>query len=288
MNNINLINLPFPVLTENGGDFIDSRFEVKCSTELADEGNILKLNFEYELKCPFYEKLLIENKIVLIANVNQKSYRVSFPLRRKTLEIKMNELLPNYNLEVRTMIMAREDFEFQYDDSMNIVFKYFDDNFKVKYGQILGYGSSIEIELPTSNKVGSIFTISKFKDVKDIDSGRPYDVSFEYETIDIKVQPKIHKNFSDAIESNFSMSKIFYSTVVYPAVQLAIITIMTDYESVKEHKWAIAIENKIKKEIQTELPKDGNINTQDLLTYTHIVLGQLITDAFESLKGGNE
>lgn len=288
MNNINLINLPFPVLAENGGDFIDSKFEVTCSTELVDEGNILNLNFEFELKCPFYEKLLSENKIVLIANVNQKSYRVSFPLRLKTLSIKMNELLPNYNLEVRTMIMAREDFEFQYDDSMNIVFKYFDDNFKVKYGQILGYGSSIEIELPTSNKVGSIFTISKFKDVKDIDSGRPYDVSFDSETIDIKVQPKIHENFSDAIKSNFSMSKIIYSTVVYPAVQLAIITIMTDYENVKDYKWAIAIENKIKKELQTELPKDRNINTQDLLTYTHIVLGQLITDAFESLKGGNE
>lgn len=44
MNNIEERNFPYPILLENGGDYIDSYFHVDCLSTLSKDKKILKLN----------------------------------------------------------------------------------------------------------------------------------------------------------------------------------------------------------------------------------------------------
>ncbi|MDE6408280.1 MAG: hypothetical protein K2K48_03440 [Anaeroplasmataceae bacterium] len=282
-------NFPYPILLENGGDYNESFFRVQCSTNISSDKKYLELKFSYEIKNAFIEKLLEEGKASLQIKVTQRTFRNIGKLKRENImRIPLEWLSPNYNVEIIPMIIAKKDFSFSYDESMDRSFSFFDDDFIVKRYQILGYGNLLSIELPTSSKVGSIFTISKIKDSSEIAKGVPFIIAFENDTIDIKVLPNIYDSFYESLQMNASFNKILYSTFVYPAIQLAIITIMQDYESVKDLKWCIAIVNKIGKEKSIHLSSVESFSVDDIIEYTHIVLDTLLQDAFNDIRNGGD
>ncbi len=282
-------NFPYPILLENGGDYNESFFRVQCSTNISSDKKYLELKFSYEIKNAFIEKLLEEGKASLQIKVTQRTFRNIGELKRENImRIPLEWLSPNYNVEIIPMIIAKKDFSFSYDESMDRSFSFFDDDFIVKRYQILGYGNLLSIELPTSSKVGSIFTISKIKDSSEIAKGVPFIITFENDTIDIKVLPNIYDSFYESLQMNASFNKILYSTFVYPAIQLAIITIMQDYESVKDLKWCIAIVNKIAKEKSIHLSSVESFSVDDIIEYTHIVLDTLLQDAFNDIRNGGD
>lgn len=282
-------NFPYPILLENGGDYNESFFRVQCSTDISSDNKYLELNFSYELKNSFIEKLLEEGKASLQIKVTQRTFRNIGKLKiGNKMLVPLEWLSPNYNVEIIPMVIAKKDFSFSYDESMDRSFSYFDDDFNVKRYQILGYGNLLSIELPTSSKVGSIFTISKIKDSSEIAKGVPFIITFENDTIDIKVLPNIYDSFYESLQMNASFNKILYSTFVYPAIQLAIIAIMQDYESVKDLKWCIAIVNKIANEKGIHLFSVTNFTVDDIIEYTHIVLDTLLQDAFNDIRNGGD
>ena len=73
---------------------------------------------------------------------------------------------------------------------------------------------------------------------------------------------------------------------VYPAVQLAISEAYSNYNDYKDYKWCIAITNKIANEKQVSfdsIQKSGAvIDKEELIEFTHIILEDLFTAAFES------
>lgn len=280
-------NLPFPVLLENGGDYSNSHFNVDCSITISEDRKDVVMKFTVDLKCEFIEDLIAKGKVVPTVNIAQRTFRRTAPLENnKEVRIPLNWLSPNHNIEIMPMLVAREDFAFEYHNSMDSVFSYFDDDFLVKRYQIVGYGNFIQGELPTSSKVGSIFTISKLKDKNEIAKGKPYVITFDQDVIDIKVLPDIHETFFTSLTKNSSFNKMLYSTVVYPAIQLAILTILQDYESVKDNKWCIAITNKITKEKGVNFDTVNSFSKEEISEYTHIVLGTLLQDAFRDIDGG--
>ncbi len=282
-------NFPYPILLENGGDYIDASFEVNCNTRLSNDEKELILVFDYELKCPFIQKLVDEEKVYLFVNIEQRIFRKSALLKmNKEVRIPICNLSPNYNLDVMPMIIAKEDFSFGYDNSMDKIFSFFDEDFEIKRGQILGYGNYFEIELPTSSKIGSIFTVSRLKNI-DNNKKVPYIITLDTQVIDIKVEPTIYDSFFKLKDTDYTYRKLLYSTFVYPAVQMAILTIFQDPESVRNNKRCIAISNKINKvkgidilNIKLDFSKD------DILEYTNIVLDTLLEDAFNDIEGGTE
>ena len=282
-------NYPYPILLENGGDYNQSSFEVECTTSLSSDKKNLILNFNYKVNCTYIQKLISEKKIVPFVNVSQRTFRKSAHLSN-ALSIPMNLLSPNHNLEIMPMLIAKEDFSLEYDNSMDIVFSYFNSSFDIKRGQILGYGNFLEVELPTNSKIGSIFTISKLKNKEDIDKGIPYVISLDDNpAIDIKVKPSIYDSFFRLKDSDYTYRKLLYSTFVYPAVQLAILTILQDYENIKDVKWCIAIVNKINKVKGINIGNQGtNFTKDDIIEYTNIVLETLLEDAFNDLDRGDE
>ena len=283
-------NLPFPVLLENGGDYSDSHFNVDCKITITEDKKDVLIKFDLDLKCKVIENLIEMGKIMPVVNISQRTFRKTAPLLNdKEVKIPLNWLSPNHNIEIMPMLVAREDFCFSYHESMDVVFSYFDDDFTVKRYQIVGYGNFIQGELPTNSKVGSIFTISKLNDKNEIAKGNPYIMSFDQDVIDIKVLPDIHNSFFNSLTQNASFNKMLYSTVVYPAVQLALLTIFQDYQSFKNYKWCIAITNKIAKEKGINFETvNQNFSKDDISEYTNIVLGTLLQDAFKDIEYGGE
>ncbi len=283
-------NFPYPILLENGGDYNDARFNVECKTRLSDDSKELIMSFNFIIECPTIRRLIEEGKAFPFVNVSQRTYRKSGPLiNGNEFKIPMDWLSPNHNLEVMPMLVAKSDFDFDYDESMNLVFSYFDDSFKIKRGQILGYGNFLTIELPTNSKIGSIFTISKLKKKEDIDRGLPYIISLDTHAIDIKVLPDIYDSFFKLKDTDSSYRKLLYSTFVYPAVQMAILNIFQDYDGVKDYKWCIAITNKISKLKGINFETKIDFTSEEIIEYTNLVLETLLQDAFNDIdKGGEE
>ena len=282
-------NFPYPILLENGGDFLDASFEVDCKPKLSNDEKELILIFNYSLKCPFIEKLINEGKVCLFINIEQRIFRKSALLNSdKEIRIPISNLSPNYNLEIMPMIVARNDFSFKYEDSMDKIFSFFDEEFNIKRGQIVGYGNFLKVELPTSSKIGSIFTVSKLKDT-DNNKNIPYIITLDTQVIDIKVKASIYDSFFKLKDTDYTYRKLLYSTFVYPAVQLAVLTILQDPESVRNNKWCVAICNKINKNKGIDiLNKNTDFSKDEILEYTNIVLDTLLEDAFNDIEGGTE
>lgn len=282
-------NYPYPILLENGGDYTNASFRVECTTCLSPDKKNIILKFKSEINCPCINNLISANKVVPFVNISQRTFRKSAPINNE-LYIPIKDLSPNHNLEIMPMLVAKQDFQLDYDASMDVVFSYFDSSFDIKRGQILGYGNFLEVELPTSSKIGSIFTISKLKNKEDIDKGVPYIISLDDNpAIDIKLKPNIFDSFSKLKDTDYTYRKLLYSTFVYPAVQLAILTIFQDYDNIKDAKWCVAIVNKINKAKNVNIGLLGsNYTKDDIVEYTNIVLGSLLEDAFEDIGGGDE
>lgn len=282
-------NYPYPILLETGGDYNRSSFKVECETSLSTDRKSLILKFKQIIDCPCIQRLISENKIKPLVNISQRTFRKSALLENE-VKIMMNSLSPNHNLEIMPMLVAIEDFSLEYDESMDIVFSYFNSSFDIKRGQILGYGNFLEIELPTNSKIGSIFTISKLKNKEDIDRGIPYIISLDDNpAIDIKVKPSIYDSFFKLKDTDYTYRKLLYSTFVYPAIQLAILTILQDYDTIKDAKWCVAIVNKINKVKGINIGSQGpNFTKDDVSEYTNIVLETLLEDAFNDLDGDDE
>lgn len=280
-------NFPYPIILENGGDFKNAHFIIECNADMSKDNTQIVLNFKYELKCPFIDDLVKQGKLALMVRISQRTFRRSASLTNE-LKIPVGDLSPNYNIDILPMIVAKEDFSFKYDESMDIVFSYFDDDFEIKRYQIMGYGNSLSVELPTSNKVGSIFTLSKLIDVNEIAKKKPYIISLDNDVIDIKVLPEIYESFSNALFEHSSYSKIFYSTFVYPAVQLAIVSMLQDFDEYKDLKWCIAIANKIAKVKGISFASTSDFSKDDIIDYTNIVLDSLLLDAYNDISNGGD
>lgn len=281
-------NFPYPILLDNGGDFIDSSFTADCAASLTEEKKSVILKINYEIKCDFINKLINDGKIAVVVNIEQRTFRQSGLLNsNQEFIIPVSLLSPGFNLEIMPMLVARQDYSFGYDECMDKVFSYFDDDFIVKKYQIVGYGTFNQVEVPQNDKIGSIFTVSKLSG-SDINKKVPYIITLENDVINIGLLPEIFDSFTNSIKDNLSYNKILFSTIVYPSIQLAILTILQDYNSVKEKKWCIAITNKItkKKGINFDSLSD-NFSKDDISEYTHIVLESLMLDAYNDINGGN-
>lgn len=296
MKQITETNFPYPVLLEDGGDYKNSHFKVDVNFKV--ENKKMLLNASLELKCPFIDNLIKKQKAVIFLNIEQKLLRKAILLDKviskpyssdKDVCIDLDSLASGYNIEIMPMIIAKEDIDFEYDESMNNAFSLFEDSFICKKGSILGYGNLNSFELPNENKISSIFTLSKML-ATEITPGIPYKVDFGGNVIDIKVIPTIFDIFVNKKGSEPTYSNLLNSVFVYPVIQLAIINMFKDFDSCKDNKWCIALANKISsaKSESIENLISSELVIEDIIEYTNIILGSLLEDSFTILKGDED
>lgn len=288
MKQISDLRFPYPFLQEDGGDYINSKFIIDFEMTKVDEQ--LELKCSYELVCPLIEKMIENGDAIAVVHIEQRTYRNVFKLvKDKTITISLDKLSPNYNVEIVGMIIATKKISFAYDSSINEIFQYFDSEFNCDKMAILGYSNFAEFELPQESRISSIFTISEYKDPTDISKGDPFKIDLDGNVIDIKVLPKIKENFVDLRTRESSHNKLLNSVFVYPAIEIAIMEMFTNYDLYKDYKWCISIANKISnaKECSFEVLLNGNksIDKDELIEYTHIILEDLLLSSFTDAMG---
>jgi len=294
MRQITETNFPYPVLLEDGGDYNDCSFKVNVDYKISD--NKMLLNATYDLNCPFIENLINNNEAVIFLNIEQKLFRKSIMLKRIIenpysidYAIDLDSLASGFNLEIMPMIIATKDITFEYDESMNYTFSLFDGEFICKKGSILGYGNLNPFELPNENKISSIFTLSKMAP-NEVVPGTPYKIDFGGNVIDIKVVPDIFDVFVEKKNAEPTYSRILNSVFVYPVIQLAVINMFKDFDNCKNNKWCVALANKISaaKHDSFDNLRVLELETEDIIEYTNIILGDLLEDSFTILKGDED
>lgn len=289
MKKITNLRFPYPFLEEDGGDYLDSSFIVKFYINKVD--NKLELRCIPDLKCKFIENLIEKEDAMLVVHIEQRTYRRIYKIKDTPIEIPLDELSPNFNIELVGMVIANKEIKFSYSPLMNEVYQYFDGDFVCGKASILGYSNFEEFELPQDNKISSIFTISEYRDKVDIDKGEPFKIDLDGNVIDIKVMPKIKEGFLDLRIRHISYNKLLNSIFVYPAIQFAIMSMFNHYDNYKDYKWCIAVANKLEnhKECTIEaLIGNGQIDKDELIEFTHIILEDLLLSAFEVAKEGGE
>lgn len=282
-------NFPYPVLLEDGGNFNNAKFLVDYDIKI-NEGK-LYIKCKVDLSCGTIENFINKDEAFILFHIEQRTLRKVQPC---SLDKECNIILPlewfspDYNIEIVAMIVAKKDIVFKYDDNMQIVYSYFDEDFCCKRGSILGYSNFEEFALPSSGKISSIFTLSEYKDPKEIAEGKPFKIELSNDVIDILVLPKIKENFVKIREKHFDQNLILNSVFVYPAIEMAIFAMFKNYESYKNLKWCIALSNKIadakKMSFDTLLGMD--IEYDDIIDYTHVVLEDLLSEAFVDTSEG--
>lgn len=296
MKQIKDLVFPYPILQEDDGDYNSSIFSVNVEVNkiVQNEKKAFEIIAIPTLKCPFIEKLIAEGEAVLALHIEQRTFRQVYQITDKPIVVYSGYLSPNHNLEIVGLVIATKDLSFEYDSSMKEQFSYFGEPFTCEKGSILAFSNFMEFELPTDEKISSIFTISEYKDPADISKEDPYKIDLTGQVIDISVMPKTKEYFCEIRNSRVTENKLLNSIFVYPAIQTALVCIFNDYDSVKDYKWCIAITNKIAgaKECSIETLLESNlkgIDKDELTEYTHIILEDLITSAFEEANnGGND
>lgn len=284
----NELRFPYPFLQEDGGDYLDSKFVIDFDVE--KNKDTVELICKCDLKCPFIEELIERNEAVILIHIEQRTYRHVFLLNEKSkIIIPINKLSPGYNIEVVGMIISKKTLRFNYHESMNKIYSFFDGDFCCEKTAILGFSNFTEFELPEENRVSSIFTISEYKDSKDILKGEPYKIDLDGNVINIQVMPKIKEIFIILRIKELSHNKLFNSLFVYPAIQIAIIEMFKDYDAHKDKKWCISLFNKLcnEKECSVEVLRGNrnNLDKDEVLEFTHIILEDLLTSSFEEAFG---
>lgn len=283
------LKFPYPFLSENGGDYRESSFIVTYDLSLSEDGKTLKIVPYLNIHCEFIQSLINSGDAIVAVHIEQRTYR---SVKRLTngvpIEIETNLLSPNFNIEIVAMIVCCREITFSYDPSMLEIYSYFDEPFKCGKGSIMGYSNFEEFALPTEERISSIFTISEYKDASLINSGGPFKIDLDANVINIMVMPDIKTGFATLREKYNTWNRMLNSVFVYPAIELAILETFRHYENYCNYKWCIAISNKIAEHFACSFESirasKKDIDKDDLIEYTHIILEDLLTQSFKNVE----
>lgn len=283
----NNMNFPYPILLENGGDYKDSSFIVEATLTITD--TTIDFSFDNKIQCSFVEQLVKDGFAQYIVHVEQRTFRKSGLLN--DFSINKSEISPDNNIELTPMVIATKNFDLYPNEQMSEVHKYFDEPFKIKKGNMIGFGSSLLFSTPPESKNSSIFTISKLKDKKIIGKNIPFILNLEGNIINISILPEMYDIFLNKRSLDFAHNKMYNSVFVYPAIQLAIVEMLKNYETYKDYKWCIALSNALCNHYESKtdvLINQNRIDKDTIIEYTNVILKDLMLNAFQDLGGNME
>lgn len=269
MKNTNIL-FPYPVISEMNNDYLDSVF-ISDHTIIEKGFNSRNLKVNFTIIDEIIENMIERDylKIVLHVECRRTTFRKSFIVKDKTIEIPIDlENMANI-VRVSGLLVANKDIE-EYKNK-NINKDYFGEDYIIKdlkKGSILGVTKYQEIkidkikdlfeDIPSIIKVGS--TKKTFMEV-----------NTDSETIILKLPEKDYKNY--LILGRTSYSNIILSAVILPALVYILDSISrNEIEDIdKTLNWYQVIENKLsQKDIEIE-----DINRK----HTSLEIAQMILES---------
>lgn len=256
---------PYPVLSNELDDYINSSFEVEINQEKISV-NRIKLSFEFKLDNAELNSLIEEEKASFAIHIEGESssyrklayltkdeYKYSVELESKTTPKK---------LFVNFMVIAKEKI-YNYSNK-NFNKDYYGDNLVIEQlekGSILAYDTMAELNIDFSNddngSLKSMIRVAEFDE-------NYMEVDFDSDVIQINLPKKSYIAYVNLSNSSQERQKLLLVTIILPALTMAIEKIK--YGEIDETvEWIVSLGYLLKKiNLDIESIRDSDYNSMKI------------------------
>ena len=256
---------PYPVLSNELDDYINSSFEVEINQEKISV-NRIKLSFEFKLDNAELNSLIEEEKASFAIHIEGESssyrklayltkdeYKYSVELESKTTPKK---------LFVNFMVIAKEKIHNYSNKNFNK--DYYGDDLVIEQidkGSILAYDTMAELNIDFSNddngSLKSMIRVAEFDE-------NYMEVDFDSDVIQINLPKKSYIAYVNLSNSSQERQKLLLVTIILPALTMAIEKIK--YGEIDETvEWVVSLGYLLKKiNLDIESIRDSDYNSMKI------------------------
>ncbi len=247
---------PYPVLTKEGNDYIDSNFDITYIVNFTEDEIILNIQAYLEDQ---ELKELIENGLAAFSvriECPPTCYReiITFNSFEKIVKIPASAV--DIRLQIESFIVAIQDIDNYTNKNFNP--EYGDIPFHLEKANILAVGSYVEIKVEKDSddlaNIPSIFLVIPRKDAESND----IIIDITGDLIKILVPSEEYKDFLNANRIEF-YKPILHSILIIPSLIKALEEVKYNVESSEEledKKWFRAIEKAVREKYKAKLDKE--------------------------------
>ena len=256
---------PYPVLSNELDDYMNSSFEVEINQEKISV-NRIKLSFEFKLDNAELNSLIEEEKASFAIHIEGESssyrklayltkdeYKYSVELESKTTPKK---------LFVNFMVIAKENIHNYSNKNFNK--DYYGDDLVIELiekGSILAYDTMAELNIDFSNddngSLKSMIRVAEFDE-------NYMEVDFDSDVIQINLPKKSYIAYVNLSNSSQERQKLLLVTIILPALTMAIEKIK--YGEIDETvEWVVSLGYLLKKiNLDIESIRDSDYNSMKI------------------------
>ena len=256
---------PYPVLSNELDDYINSSFEVEINQEKISV-NRIKLSFEFKLDNAELNSLIEEEKASFAIHIEGESssyrklayltkdeYKYSVELESKTTPKK---------LFINFMVIAKEKIHNYSNKNFNK--DYYGDDLvieQIEKGSILAYDTMAELNIDFSNddngSLKSMIRVAEFDE-------NYMEVDFDSDVIQINLPKKSYIAYVNLSNSSQERQKLLLVTIILPALTMAIEKIK--YGEIDETvEWVVSLGYLLKKiNLDIESIRDSDYNSMKI------------------------
>lgn len=256
---------PYPVLSKELDDYIDSSFEVEINQEKISI-NRVKLSFEFMLNNEELNSLIEEERASFAIHIEGEasSYRKLVHLDKDEFKysIELESKTTPKKLFVNFMVIAKEKiYNFS---NKNFNKEYYGDDLvieQIEKGSILAYDTMAELNINFSNddngSLKSMIRVAEFDE-------NYMEVDFDSDVIQINLPKKSYIAYVNLSNSSQERQKLLLVTIILPALTMAIEKIK--YGEIEETvKWVVSLGYLLKKiNLDIESIRDSNYNSMKI------------------------
>ena len=256
---------PYPVLSNELDDYINSSFEVEINQEKISV-NRIKLSFEFKLDNAELNSLIEEEKASFAIHIEgeSSSYRKLAYLTKDEYKysVELESKITPKKLFVNFMVIAKEKIHNYSNKNFNK--DYYGDDLvieQIEKGSILAYDTMAELNIDFSNddngSLKSMIRVAEFDE-------NYMEVDFDSDVIQINLPKKSYIAYVNLSNSSQERQKLLLVTIILPALTMAIEKIK--YGEIDETvEWVVSLGYLLKKiNLYIESIRDSDYNSMKI------------------------
>lgn len=278
---------PYPVLSSNSDDYIDSNFD--SAIDVSRDGYNIKISFVSELLNSELSALIREDKASFVYHLEcaQTGYRtaVSTSETEKTISISDDKLCGK--LQICPFIVACTNIPDYVNSCFNEDYRGY--KFQIEAGCVMAVGKQVNCEIDKELNdlvsVKSIFVVTKNADAAAMDM----DIDIWQNKITIKLPEKDYthfKNLSSVPEIQQSLNAlIIIPALIYTLSEVNSKTPEERYTNFSTYSWYKSIRKAMKKRFQKDIENE-DLLTNEVVLYAQRLIKSPVSMALEYLAMG--
>lgn len=273
------IHYPYPILINDGDDYINSNFSVNIESNLEKKLGKLKITFSYALKSDGLNSMLENEDIDIFVQIVSKltSYReVKRFHGSKTLTIIIDASLVSKELVFTPFIATLKKIDNFHLNEHNSIFS--NTKFTLNKGDKIAFTDSISYSLPTVDPLRPTSSVVRIK-LNEQKNAAPYELNLDTNKIIIYLNEKsfnLYKNLRLDSGINTFLSPI----IMLPAIVEALSYLQHDEDNTySQLTWGTVLSGVLQKK-----NIDLNNTNKSLVTIANDIFNDGFTFALENLK----